>query len=154
LANNPSVLSVSLVVNPAEFVFSRNFGPRRPKRSSPQAQPSISDKKTSKAIRACSRANSCAEEPTGNDSKNNLTATSGISLDSAPRSRQNLKKRSKCTLHPYSVLSPTTNPLLSTNRTTHPFGCTPKFSATPPFPAAPTALFRNSFINQTNQPKT
>ena len=41
----------------------------RPKRSSPHDHPSISDKKTSKAIRACSLAKSCAELPDGNDSK-------------------------------------------------------------------------------------
>jgi hypothetical protein len=79
--------------------------------------------KTSKAIRACSRANSCAEPPPGNDSRNNLTATSGISLDSAPALRQNFINRSKCTLHQYSVFSVTFNPRPSTIRTTHAFGC-------------------------------
>jgi hypothetical protein len=48
--------------------------------------------KTSNAIRACSRAKSCAEPPTGNDFKNNLAATSGISLDSAPHTPTKLQK--------------------------------------------------------------
>jgi len=74
---------VSFVVSTAEFVFNRNFGPTRPYRSSPNDHPNISPIKTSNAIRACSCVKSCAEPPTGNDSKNNLAATSGISLDSA-----------------------------------------------------------------------
>jgi hypothetical protein len=53
---------------------------------------------------------SCAEPPTINDSKNDLAATSGISLDSAPALRQNFKNCSKCTLHQYSVFSATFNP--------------------------------------------
>ena len=65
---------VSSVVSPAEFVFNRNFGPTRPYRSSPHDHPTISPTKTSNAIRACSRAKSCAEPPTGNDSKNNLVS--------------------------------------------------------------------------------
>ena len=49
--------------------------------------------------------------------------TNKISLDSAPTLRQNLRNRSKCTLHHYSVFSATFNPRPSTIRTTHAFGC-------------------------------
>jgi len=79
--------------------------------------------KTSSAIRACSCTKSCAEPPTGNDSKNNLAATSGISLDSDAVLRQSFRDRPKCTLHQYSVFSATFNPRPSTIRTTHAFGC-------------------------------
>jgi hypothetical protein len=111
---------MSSVIDPAEFAFNRNFGPTRPYRSSPHDHPTISPIKTSNDIRACSRAKSCAEPPTGNDSKNNLAATSGISLDSGPALRQNFKNRSKCTLHQYSVFSATFKPRPSTTRTTTP----------------------------------
>jgi len=69
--------------------------------------PTISPIKTSNAIRVCSRAKSCAEPQTGNDSKNNLAATSGISVDSGPALRQNFKNHYKRTLHQYSVFSAT-----------------------------------------------
>gem|GEM_PF-2998451 len=116
------MFSVSSVVNPAEFVFNRNFGPSLPYRSSPHDHSTFSPIKTSNAIRACSRAKSCAEPPTGSDSKNNLAATSGISLDSAPALRQNFKNRSKCTLYQNSVLSATRIPHPSTIRITQGFG--------------------------------
>ncbi|MCX6963742.1 MAG: hypothetical protein NTW41_00090 [Verrucomicrobia bacterium] len=123
MANTLSVPPVSSVANPARLAFNRNFGPTRPKRSCPHDQPSTSDKNTSNAIRACSRANSCAEVPIGNDSKNNLAATSGISLDSGPAPRQNFRNLSRCTLHQYSVLSGTAKLRPCTIRTTQSFGC-------------------------------
>ena len=94
-----SVPPVSSVVNPAEFVFNRNFGPSLPYRSSPHDHSTFSPIKTSNAIRACSLANSYSRTPPGSDSKKNRTATSGISVDSAPKLRQNFKNRSKCTLY-------------------------------------------------------
>jgi len=105
-----SVPPVSSVVNPAEFVFNRNFGPSRPYRSSPHDHPTISLIKTSNAIRACSRAKYCAEPPTGNDSTKNRAATSGISVDSGPALRQNLKNRtpSACSTNTASSPQPLT----------------------------------------------
>jgi hypothetical protein len=84
-----------VVVNPVLVAFSRNFGPLRPDWSSPHDQPSVSDKNTSNAIRACSLAKSCAELPDGNDPKNSLATASGMALDSGPASRQNFRKRSR-----------------------------------------------------------
>jgi hypothetical protein len=92
--------------------------------------PSISDKKTSNAVRACSRAKSCAETTAGNNTKNNLAATSGILLDSALR--QNFKKA-----------APNAR---STIRTIHPSDALPHFSR----PHAP--CFSNFFsTNKTKQ---
>ena len=115
----PSVLSVSSVVHPPECAFNRNFSPTCPSRSSPHDHPTISLIKTSNPIRASSGANSSAEPPTGNDSKNHLAATSGTSIDSAPALRQNFRNRSKCTFYQYSVFSGTPIPRPSTIRTTH-----------------------------------
>jgi hypothetical protein len=120
LANTPPMSSV---VNPAEFAFNRNFGPTRPYRSSSHDHPTICPIKTSNAIRTCSLENSCARPPTGNDSKNNRAATSGISVDSGPALRKNFKNRSKCPLYQYSVLSATRIRRPSTIRTTQGFGC-------------------------------
>jgi len=127
----PSVFSVSSVVNPARLALSRNFGPTRPYRSSPHDHPTISLIKTSTAIRACSRTKSCAEPPTGSDSKKNRAATSGISVDSAPKLRQNFKNNSQCTLYQNSVLSATRIPHPSTIRTTRGFGCSATMCSLP-----------------------
>jgi hypothetical protein len=77
---------------PCRIRLQPEFRPHPPIPSSPHDHPTISPIKTSNAIRACSRMKSCAEPPTGN-SKNNLAATSGISLDSAPALRQKLRNR-------------------------------------------------------------
>jgi hypothetical protein len=91
---------------------------------------SMSDKKTSNAVRACPHAKSCAETTTRNNSKNNLAATSGILIDSALR--QNFKKA-----------APNAR---STIRTIHPSDALPHFSS----PHAP--CFSNFFsTNKTKQ---
>jgi hypothetical protein len=68
-------------------------------------------------------ANSYSRTPPGNDSKKNRAATSGISVDSAPKLRQSFKNNSQCTLYQNSVLSATRIPQPSTIRTTPGLGC-------------------------------
>jgi hypothetical protein len=67
----------------------------------------------------------------GNDSKKNRAATSGISVDSAPKLRQNFKNNSQCTLYQNSVLSATRIPHPSTIRTTRGFGCSATMCSLP-----------------------